>query len=86
MSLGLRVRLSIMMLLQYYVWGIWLPMIAQRIGGPGSLEFDPREQGWIFTVYGFGAILGPMILGQLADRWFATETILAFCHLIGGGS
>ncbi|MBV8610979.1 MAG: MFS transporter [Singulisphaera sp.] len=83
MSLSPRVRLSIMMLLQYFVWGTWLPMIAQRIGGPGSLDLTPRQQGWIFTVYGFGAILGPMMFGQLADRRFATEKILAFCHLIG---
>jgi nucleoside transporter len=86
MSFGLRVRLSIMMFLQYYVWGIWLPMIAQRIGsGEGGLDFSPRQQGLIFTVYGFGAIIGPFVLGQLADRYFATEKVLAFCHLVGAG-
>lgn len=86
MSFGLRVRLSIMMFLQYFVWGIWLPMIAQRIGdGPDALNLSARLQGLIFTVYGFGAILGPFVLGQLADRYFATEKVLAFCHLVGGG-
>lgn len=86
MSFGLRVRLSIMMFLQYFVWGIWLPMIAQRIGaGEGGLDLSARLQGLIFTVYGFGAILGPFVIGQLADRYFATEKVLAFCHLVGGG-
>ena len=40
MSLGLRVRLSIMMFLQYFVWGIWLPMLAQRLG---KNDLEPRR-------------------------------------------
>ena len=83
MSFGLRVRLSIMMFLQYYVWGIWLPMLAQHLG-KNDLNLDSREIGWIFTVYGFGAIIGPFILGQLADRYFATERVMAAAHFIGG--
>jgi nucleoside transporter len=83
MSLGLRIRLSIMMLLQYYVWGIWLPMLYQRLG-TNDLNLDPEAIGWIFTVYGFGAILGPFVLGQLADRYFSTEKVLAGAHFLGG--
>src|SRR5262249_18648608 len=84
MSFGLRFRLSLMMFLQYFVWGIWLPMLAQHIG-PHGLDLKEWEQGRIFTVYGFGAILGSFILGQFADRYFATERVMAFAHLIGGG-
>jgi MFS family permease len=83
MSLGLRIRLSIMMFLQYYVWGIWLPMLAQRLG-KNDLKLDPEAIGWIFTVYGFGSILGPFILGQLADRYFSTERVMAAAHFLGG--
>ncbi|WP_165246076.1 MFS transporter [Paludisphaera soli] len=83
MSLGLRVRLSIMMFLQYFVWGIWLPMLAQRLGN-NDLKLAGGEIGWIFTVYGFGSIVGPLIMGQLADRYFATERVLAFAHFVGG--
>lgn len=83
MSLGLRIKLSVMMFLQYFVWGTWLPMLGQQIG-PNGVNLDAREIGWVFTVYGFGAILGPFIIGQLADRYFATEKLMAACHLIGG--
>src|SRR4051812_25744373 len=83
MPLGLRIKLSLMMFLQYFVWGTWLPMLGQQIG-PNGVNLDAREIGWVFTVYGFGAILGPFIIGQLADRYFATEKLMAACHLIGG--
>jgi nucleoside transporter len=73
-----------MMILQYLVWGIWLPGLGQFMGGDGGIGLTPREQGWIFTVYGFGAIIGPFVIGQLADRYFATENVLAACHFIGG--
>ncbi|AMV39512.1 MFS transporter [Planctomyces sp. SH-PL62] len=83
MSLGLRVRLSIMMFLQYFVWGIWLPMLAQRLGN-NDLKLTGGEIGWIFSVYGFGSVVGPLIMGQLADRYFATERVMAFAHSVGG--
>src|SRR4051794_34185211 len=84
---GLWIRLSLMMFLQYAVWGIWLPGIAQFMDAraKGGIGLTPQEQGWIFTVYGFGAILGPFIIGQLADRYFATERVMAACHLMGAG-
>ncbi|WP_337177243.1 MFS transporter [Paludisphaera sp.] len=84
MSFGLRARLSLMMFLQYFVWGIWLPMLAQHVG-PNGLNLGDRALGWILMVYGLGSIIGPFILGQLADRFFATEKVLAFAHLVGGG-
>jgi nucleoside transporter len=83
MSLGVRIRLSVMMFLQYYVWGIWLPMLGQHLG-KNDLNLDVHAIGWIFTVYGFGAIFGPFVLGELADRHFATEKIMAAAHLVGG--
>lgn len=83
MSFGLRARLSLMMFLQYFVWGIWLPMLAQHLG-PNGLKLGDQATGRILGVYGIGSILGPFILGQLADRFFATERVLAFAHFVGG--
>lgn len=84
MSFGQRVRLSIMMFLQYYVWGIWLPILGIHLESKEVALTGPQI-GWVYTVYGFGAILGPFLLGQLADRYMATEKVLALAHLIGGG-
>ncbi len=84
MNLGHRVRLSVMMFLQYFVWGIWLPILGIHLGSE-AIGFTDKQIGWAYTVYGFGAILGPFLLGQLADRYLSTEVVLAFAHLIGGG-
>ena len=83
MSLGLRIRLSIMMFLQYFVWGIWLPILGLHLGSK-SVGLNEYQVGWVYTVYGFGSILGPFILGQLADRYFSTERVLAAAHFLGG--
>ncbi len=83
MSFGLRLRLFVMMFLQYFVWGLWLPVLYQWIG-PNGLNLSNMQIAYIFMVYGFGAILGPFVIGQLADRYFATEKVMAVAHLIGG--
>ena len=83
MPIGLRVRLSTMMFLQYFVWGIWLPIMGLHLGSR-EVGLTPTQIGWVYTVYGFGAILGPFLLGQLADRYLATEIVMALAHLIGG--
>ena len=84
MPLGLRLRLSLMMFLQYFVWGIWLPILGLHLGSK-AVGLNEAQIGWVYTVYGLGAILGPFVLAQLADRYLATEIVLALAHLIGGG-
>lgn len=83
MSLVKRIQLSAMMFLQYFIWGIWLPVLGIHLESRG-VQLTPVQTGIIFSVYGFGAILGPFILGQLADRYFATERVMFGAHLIGG--
>lgn len=80
MNLGLRIKLSLMMAFQYAVWSIWVFMIHQRVKEVG---LEP-QLGWILMTAGLGSILGPIIMGQLADRYFATEKVLAFAHIVGG--
>ena len=60
MPIGLRLRLSLMMFLQYYVWGIWLPILGLHLGSK-SVGLNEAQIGWVYTVYGLGAILGPFV-------------------------
>lgn len=77
----LRSRLSIMMLLQYATWGAWLPVLYAYLSG--HLKFTGAQVGYCFSAGAIGAILGPFIAGQLADRTFATQKILGVSHLVG---
>ncbi len=78
---GIRVRLIVMMFLQYAIWGAWLPLI---FGYLPSLGFSPGEQSWILNTFPIAAIVGMFFSNEFADRNFAAEKVLAFSHLIGG--
>ncbi len=79
---SVRTRLSIMMFLQYFVWGSWGASAGGYMGA--ALKFSPDQIGWIYSTTAIGAMISPLFVGYFADRFFATERILAFLHLVGG--
>jgi nucleoside transporter len=81
LPLGLNTRLSVMMFLQYAIWGAWLPVLL-----PFLLyrKFSGDEIGTIFAVGAAGAIFAPFIAGQIADRYFPTQFFLGLSHIAGG--
>lgn len=81
MNTTLRFRLFLMMVLEFFIWGAWLPLIY---GYLPSLGFTPGEQAWILNTFPFAAIVGMFFSTQYADRHFAAEKFLAFSHLVGG--
>jgi len=78
-----RARLSVMMLLQYAIWGAWLPILYPFLLNHRQMTLD--QVGAILAGGAAGAVLGPFIAGQIADRLFATERFLAISHLAGAG-
>jgi len=78
----IKVRLAVMMFLQYAIWGAWLPLLFFYV--TSHLQWTPGDFGTIAALGACGAILGPFISGQIADRYFATERFLAVSHAIGG--
>src|SRR5919106_3647385 len=76
-----RGRLFIMMALEFFIWGAWLPLI---FGYLPSLGFTPGEQSWILNAFPIAAIVGMFFSNQFADRNFAAQRFLAFSHLVGG--
>ena len=81
LSLGMNIRLSTMMFLQYAIWGAWLPFLWSFLAGHRGMS--PAEIGNMFAVGAVGAIVGPFIVGQIADRHMATQKVLGVSHLIG---
>jgi nucleoside transporter len=81
MNKGIRFKLFLMMVLQFFIWGAWLPLI---FGYLPSLGFTPGQQAWILNAFPIAAIVGMFFSNQFADRNFAAEKFLAFSHLLGG--
>jgi nucleoside transporter len=81
MNSGLRLKLFLMMVLEFFIWGAWLPLI---FGYLPSLGFTPGEQSLILNAFPVASIVGMFFSNQWADRKFAAEKFLAFSHLIGG--
>src|SRR5580692_3552962 len=78
---GIRLRLCIMMFLEYAVWGAW----GVSIGGYmySTLHFDGAQVGWIFSTTAVAAMISPLFVGYIADRFFSTEKVLFGLHLVG---
>ena len=76
-----RGRLFIMMALEFFIWGAWLPLI---FGYLPSLGFTPGQQSLILGAFPVASIIGMFFSNQWADRKFSAEKFLAVSHLIGG--
>ena len=76
------------MFLQYALWGAWLPLTARYLSASvaeGGLGFTGSQIGMTLGLAGsIGAVMAPFIAGQIADRYFSTERILAFLVTAGG--
>jgi len=83
MNKFIRLRLFIMMVLELFIWGCWLPMIYAYLP---SLKFSVVEQSWILAAFPIAAIVGMFFSNQFADRNFAAERFLAFSHVVGGAA
>jgi MFS family permease len=83
----LGLRLSIMMFLQWAMFGLWIPLAGLFLlsHDEGGLGFTQAQLGWILGISGsIGALAAPFIAGQIADRYFSTERLMAAMLIIGG--
>jgi nucleoside transporter len=83
MNRTIRFKLFLMMVLEFFIWGAWYPLI---FGYLPSLGFSPAEQTWILSTFPVAAIIGMFFSNQFADRNFAAERFLAASHLIAGAA
>lgn len=85
---ALKLKLSLMMFLQFVIWGAWFEIGFSYIPGLSFADDGMVPKTWmlplIFGAFNIGALVALFFSTQFADRNYAAEKFLAFSHLIGG--
>jgi nucleoside transporter len=82
-------RLSLMMFLQFFVWGAWFVTLGTHLGNiqvPNRehIGFTGAEIGYTYLMNNIAAIISPFFVGMVADRYFASQKVMGVLHLLGG--
>ena len=81
MNSMIRTKLSLMMFLEFFIWGAWFVTMGRYL--PEALQFSDPQVATAYGTQALGAIIAPFIIGLIADRYFSAQRILGFLHLIG---
>lgn len=81
MTTAVRIKLSIMMFLEFFVWGAWFVTLGTYL--LRNLHATGTQVGVAFLTQSIGAIVAPFIIGLIADRFFSAQKILGVLHLAG---
>ena len=80
MNSNIRLQLSIMMFLQFFVWGAWYVTAPNYLG---SIGFTGPDFGWTYAVGPIAGMISPFFVGMVADRFFSAQRVLGVLHLLG---
>jgi len=82
MKKSIRFTLSLMMFLQFFIWGAWYVTAPNYLG---TIGFGAEDFGWTYSVGPIAGMITPFFVGMIADRFFPAQRVLAVMHLLGAG-
>jgi nucleoside transporter len=74
-------QFCILHFLEFAIWGAWIVVLGNLLNARG---FSRKEIGRIYGTMPIGAMISPLIIGPLADKFINTEILIGISHLIGG--
>lgn len=81
MNTKIYFRLSVMMFIEFFIWGAWFVTLGTYLG---SIGFSGANVGYTYLMNNIAAIISPFFIGMIADRFFSSEKVMAILHLFGG--
>jgi nucleoside transporter len=75
-------KLSVMMLLEYFIWGSWYVTMGTYMSE--FLHSSGVQIGAAYSALAIATIISPFFVGMVADRYFAAQRIMGILHLVGG--
>ncbi|MCK6650672.1 MAG: MFS transporter, partial [Bacteroidia bacterium] len=80
--MNIKIRLTLMSFLQFFVWGAWLITVGNYWFG--TKQWSGSEFGAIFSTLGISSIIMPALTGIIADKWISAEKLYGILHILGG--
>lgn len=81
MSSKIRLQLSVMMFMQFFIWGAWYVTAPNYLN---TIGFNADDISWTYTIGPLACIISPFFVGMIADRFFAAQRVTGVLHLAGG--
>src|SRR6266853_426854 len=81
MNNSIRAKLSVMMFLEFFIWGAWYVTAPNYLG---TIGFKAQDFGWTYSVGPIAGMITPFFVGMIADRFFPAQRVLGVMHLLGG--